>query len=83
MGLGEGLGTRESGLDAATFVDRDAVRDVAAVDAEPIREPRDRLSGGASLPALDLADVLLGEAVAGEIGLGHPRSHAQLTNAFA
>jgi hypothetical protein len=83
VSLGQGLGARERGLDAAAFVDRDAVRDVAPVDAEPVREPRDRLSSRAGLPALDLADVLLGEAIAGEIGLGHPRSHAQLTNTFA
>ena len=82
MGFGQRLGARERGLDPASFVDRDAVREIAAVDAEPVSEPRDGLGGRASLAALDLADVLLGEAIAGEIGLGHPRRYAQLTNAL-
>ena len=81
--LGEGLGARQRGLDAAPFVERDTVREVPTVDVESSSEPSDGLNGRAGLAALDLADVLLGEAIAGEIGLGHPRSHAQLTNAFA
>ena len=70
MRFGQRLGPGEQRLDPAAQVGRDAAAEEAGVDAEPGREPRDRLVGRARLPALDLADVLLREPVAGELGLG-------------
>ena len=55
----------------------------AGVDAELGSEPLDRLARGTGLAALDLADVLLREALAREIGLGQARRHSQLTHALA
>ena len=81
--LGERLRAREHRLDATALVRRDPVREEAGVDAQAGGEPLDRLLGRARLAALDLADVLLREAVAGEIGLRHPRRHAQLAHALA
>jgi hypothetical protein len=54
---------------ASPRVGGDAVGEEPGVDAQPRREPLDRLGGRAGLAALDLADVLLGEPVAGELGL--------------
>ena len=70
-------------LDAAALVGRDAAAEERRVDAEPLREPLDRLGGRARLAALDLADVLLREALAGELRLRHPRSEAERAKALA
>src|SRR4051794_3264780 len=77
------LGPGEDGLDAGALVTGDAVREEAWVDAEPRREPLDRLRSRARLAALDLADVLLREAIAGELRLRQARGHAQLAQALA
>ena len=71
--LEQGVGAGKRGVDPAALVRGDAVREEACVDTEPLREPDDRLGGRTGLPALDLADVLLREAVAGEVGLGQRR----------
>jgi hypothetical protein len=83
LGVRQGLGAGQHRLDAAALVGGDAPLEEAGVDAELAGEPLDGLARGPGLPALDLADVLLRETVAGEIGLRQPRGHAQLANALA
>ena len=75
--LGERLGADEQCLDPAAQVGRDAAAEERGVDAELRREPGDRLGGRARLAALDLADVLLREAIARDLGLRQPGSEAQ------
>ena len=75
--LGERLGADEQCLDPAAQVGRDAAAEERGVDAELCREPGDRLGGRARLAALDLADVLLREAIARDLGLRQPGSEAQ------
>src|SRR5206468_7294906 len=53
------------------------------IDAEPLGEPLDRLVGRPRLAALDLADVLLGEALARELRLRHPGRDTQLPQPLA
>ena len=76
------LGAGERGLDPAALVGRDAVREEGRVDSEPRGQPLDRLSRRAGLPALDLADVLLREALTGQLGLGQPGRHSKLAHAL-
>jgi hypothetical protein len=83
VGLGERLGPRKRRLDAAPRVGGDAVREEARVDAEPGGEPLDRLGRRARLAALDLADVLLREPVAGEFALRDACRDAQLPEPLA
>ena len=83
MRFGERLGARQRCLDPSALVGRDPVGQIAGVDVEPAREPRDRVAGRAGLATLDLADVLLGEAVARELTLGQARRHPELPQAFA
>ena len=54
----------------------------AGVDSEAVGKPFDRALGRARLAALDLRDVLLGEAVAGELALRQPRGDAKLAKPF-
>ena len=75
--LGQRLGADEERLDPAAQVGRHAAAEERGVDAELRREPRDRLGGRARLAALDLADVLLREAIARDLGLRQPGSEAQ------
>ena len=81
--LGERLGADEQCLDPAAQVGRDAAAEERGVDAELRREPGDRLGGRARLAALDLADVLLREAIARDLGLGQPGSEAQRAQPLA
>src|SRR5207249_6468342 len=67
----------EDCLGPGALVARDAAREERRVDTEPAREPADRLGCRARLAALDLRDVLLREAVAGEVGLRQSGGHAQ------
>ena len=67
--LGERLGPRQQRLGLRLLVDGDAGGQEARVDAEPAREPLDRLRRRARLAALDLRDVFLREPVAREVGL--------------
>jgi hypothetical protein len=80
--LDERLGSSQGRLDATAFVGRDAVGQVAGVDVEAAREPRDRLAGRAGLAALDLADVLLREPIARELALCQARGDAKLAQAL-
>ena len=57
--------------------------DLRAADAEPDAEPLDGRVGGRRLAELDLAHVLLAEAVAAELRLGKARRHAQRPHARA
>ena len=82
-GLDQRLGARERALEAAALVGRDAVREETGVDAEPDREPFDRLARRARLAALDLGDVLLREALARELALRQAGGDAELAEALA
>ena len=77
--LGQRLGACQHRLDPRANVGGHALREIRGVDTEPLRDPGDRLGGRARLAALDLADVLLREALAGELGLGHSRGDAKRT----
>ena len=83
VALRQRLGAREHRLDAAALVGGDAAREEGGVDVEPLREPLHRLGGRARLAALDLADVLLREAIAGELGLRQPGGDAKEAKAIA
>ena len=83
VGLDEGLRAGQDCVDPAALVGGDAVREEARVDAQPLGEPLDRLARGTGLPSLDLADVLLREALAGQVGLGQVRRDAELAQALA
>ena len=83
LGVRQRLGAGQHRLDAAALVGGDATLEESRVDAQLPGEPLDRLARGPGLPALDLADVLLRETLAGEIGLRQPRGHAQLADALA
>ena len=67
------VGPGEDRLGLGAVVGGDAAREEAGVDAEAQGEPVDRLAGRARLAALDLRDVLLREAVAGQLGLRQAR----------
>ena len=83
VALRKRLGAREHCFDAPALVGRDAVGEESRVDVEPLREPLHCLGGRARLAALDLADVLLREAIAGELGLRQPGGDAQQAKAVA
>ena len=83
VALRERLGAREHCFDASALVGRDAAGEKSRVDVQPLREPLDGLGGRARLAALDLADVLLREALAGELRLRQPSGDAQQAKAVA
>ena len=83
MLLEQGLGAGEDRLGPRPLVGGDAAREERPIDAEAEREPLDRLGGRARLPALDLRDVLLGEAVARELALGQARADPELPQPLA
>jgi hypothetical protein len=78
----ERFGPCQHPLDAAPLVGGDPALEEAGVGAELGSEPLDGLARGTGLPALDLADVLLGEALAGQVGLGQACRHTQLPHAL-
>ena len=80
--LEQRIGAGEDRLGLRALVGGDAAREEAGVDPQPQREPLDRLRRRARLAALDLRDVLLREAVAGELGLRQPCGDAQLAQAL-
>ena len=83
IGLDRCLRAGDDALHALPFTRGDAGLEDRRVDAEPAREPFDGLARRARLPALDLADVLLREALAGELRLRQPARNAQLADALA
>ena len=70
-------------LAVRALVGRDAVREEACVDTESRSEPLDRLARRAGLAALDLAHVLLREAIPGQLALRHAGGDAQLAQPLA
>ncbi len=82
-GLDRGLGLRDHALRAKTLAFRDSGLEELAVDAELDSQPLERLGGRPRLAALDLADVLLRAAVAGELRLGQAARSPQATDAVA
>src|SRR5262249_57261712 len=81
--LGERVRAREQRVDTTPLVGGDAALEEAGVNAELRRQPLDRLARGPGLAALDLADVLLREALSGELGLRQSCRHAKLPHALA
>jgi len=81
--LRQRLGANQRRLDARPLVGGDAACQERRVDAEPGCDPLDRLLGRARLAALDLADVLLREPVAGELGLRDAGRDPELAHALA
>ena len=71
--LAERLRTREKRFDPAAQVGRDTVPQDGTIDTESRCEPPDGLFRRTGLAPLDLADVLLREALAGDLGLRQPR----------
>jgi len=83
MLLEERVGAGEDRLGLRALVGGDAALQEPGVDPEPESEPLDRLGRRARLAPLDLRDVLLREAIAGEVGLRQTGRHAQLAQALA
>jgi hypothetical protein len=81
--LERGLRAGDDAFDTLTLARGDSGLEEGGIDAEPAREPLDGLASRARLPALDLADVLLREAFAGELGLGQPARDPELADALA
>ena len=63
------LGAGQDRLGARPIIGRDAAHEQGYIDPEPCREPAHHLVGRARPAALDLRDVLLRAAIAGELGL--------------
>src|SRR4029079_10853771 len=76
------LGPGQDRLGPGALVARDAALQERAVDAESKSEPLDRLARRPRLPALDLRDVFLREALACEIALRKSRRDPQLAQAI-
>jgi hypothetical protein len=72
------LGTRDRGLDLRILVPGLTGLEIGDVDAETLTDPGKSLFRRPRLPALDLAHVLLREALAGQLGLRQPRGNAKL-----
>jgi hypothetical protein len=70
-------------FDLRPLLRRHTGREVRRIDTELVGQPRDRRLRRAGLAALDLADVLLREAIARELCLRQPRGHAEQTDALA
>ena len=83
LGACQRLRAGEHRFDAAALVGGDALLQEAGVDAELDGQPLDRVARGAGLAALDLADVLLREALPGEVGLGQARGDTELPQPLA
>ena len=83
IGERERLAARQRRLDPPARVGRDADRQELRVDAELAGEPLDRVGRRTCLPALDLAHVLLREAVARELRLRQAGGESQRAQAVA
>src|SRR5262249_23374189 len=81
--LRERLCTREDRLGPGTLVARDAAREERGVYSEPRGEPLDGFTSRLRLAALDLGDVFLREAIAGELALRQPGRDAELAEPVA
>src|SRR5207245_10637782 len=76
--LDGGLGAGDRRLDLSVLVPGLSRLQVRDVDAEPLANPAKRLFRRPRLPTLDLAHVLLREAVARQLRLAQPRGPAKL-----
>jgi hypothetical protein len=83
MSLEERVDASQARIHAAPLVRGDAVGEEARVDPEPCCDPLDRLARGPGLTALDLADVLLGEPLSGQLGLSQPGGNPELSKPLA
>jgi hypothetical protein len=83
LGLDRGLGARDDALGAILVARGDTGLEEARVDSEAGGEPAHGFVGRAGLTPLDLAQVLLGEPLAGELRLRHPPVDAQLADSVA
>jgi hypothetical protein len=72
------IAPRKRGIETVSLGGREPAAEEAGIDAEPRGEPRHRRLCRPRLAALDLADVLLREPLAGELGLGQAGREAQL-----
>jgi hypothetical protein len=82
VGLAERLGARQRSLYPPALVGRDAACEEAGVHAQTRREPLHRLARRARLAPLDLADVLLGEALARELALRETGGDSETPHPF-
>ena len=78
MALDSGLGARDRRLDLCVLIPGLARLEIRDVDPEPLADPTEGFLRRPRLAALDLADVLLREAVPRKLGLGQPRGNAKL-----
>ena len=83
VGRGERLGPLELRLDLRPLLGGHTRREEHRIDAELLGQPGDRRLGRPRLAALDLADVLLREPLARELGLCQTCGHAQRADALA
>ena len=67
------FGAGNDRLGAVALLARNTALEKFEFDAEPGRQPCDRLVGGTGLATFYLGDVLLRESVAGELGLREVR----------
>src|SRR4029450_13800974 len=77
MRRGQRLGVLELCLDLGPLLRRDPGGEERWIDAELLGKPGDRRRRGARLAALDLTDVLLRKALAGELRLREPGRDAE------
>ena len=81
--LDEQLGLAQGRLEPLGVRVADAVLEERTVGGQTVGEPVQRVTRRPRLPALDLADVLLREAAAGEVGLTQPGRAPKRTKSFA
>ena len=78
LSLDRGLGAHHRGLDLCVLVPALPGLEVRDVDTKSLRDPGERLLRRARLAPLDLAHVLLREAIAGQLRLRQPCGNAKL-----
>jgi hypothetical protein len=83
MPFRQSLGALEPGFGADGVGSADAVLEERAIRAQAGCEPVEHLRVRSCLATLDLADVFLRDAAAGELGLRQTRRVAEHTHAFA
>src|SRR5919109_2261606 len=80
--LAERIRASKRRLNPLAFVGADAMLEERRVDAEAGGKPLDCLASRSRLPALDLADVLLGETLSRKLGLRQARREPELPQAL-
>ncbi len=79
--LAQCLSARELRFPAVALARGHAGEEEVGVDAEALREPGHGVRRGPGLPALDLAEVLLAEPAAGELGLRQTGGRSEVAQA--